>query len=192
MSAGKVFKRKRSIDKYIRRASASKKVRQRKVDLCDSSLDSSGDFRLNLSSDEEDSLAASHSPSTVSSQGTTTALTATLDPITAEDTNPGAFTAPAESLCPIAVPAASRDPSSPTPAASPGPIAVPAASLDPTPSPTPSTSPCPGTAPAPHLEDAASLGPITVPAASPSSTPTASPGPSEKYVEQLSISLTEN
>ena len=94
LSAGKVFKRKRSIDKYIRRASASKKVRlsqpipPRKLDLSDSSLNSSGDFRLNLSSDEEESPAA-------------------------EVTNPGAMTAPA-------VPAASRDPtSSLTPAASP-------------------------------------------------------------------------
>ena len=60
MSAGKVF-RKGSVDKYIRRASASKKMRlsqpmpPRKLNLSDSLLDSSGEeFRLNLSCDEDE------------------------------------------------------------------------------------------------------------------------------------------
>ena len=61
MSAGKVFKRKGSVDKYIRRASASKKIRlsqpvpPRKLNLSDSLLDSScEEFRLNLSCDEDE------------------------------------------------------------------------------------------------------------------------------------------
>ena len=59
MSAGKVFKRKGSVDKYMRRASASKKIRlsqpvpPRKLNLSDSLLDSScEEFRLNLSDED--------------------------------------------------------------------------------------------------------------------------------------------
>jgi hypothetical protein len=61
MLAGRVFKRKGSVDKYIRRTSASKKMRlsqpmpPRKLNLSNSLLDSSGEeFRLILSCDEDE------------------------------------------------------------------------------------------------------------------------------------------